>query len=127
MGLYLAYIRGYDWFPNFEKPKIDLWHVPRYEKFSYQGYHLFILKKSYKRNVGIKLFSPLLAKSNWQNILLIKFSPQVEKQKQPKGSLSLLAVINDYLRPIFNIYRKNNKKGIYLYTPERTCNIIALN
>jgi hypothetical protein len=24
MGLYLAYIRGYDWFPNFEKPKIDL-------------------------------------------------------------------------------------------------------
>lgn len=41
----MAYIRGYDWFLKIRKPKIDLWHVPRYEKFSYQGYHLFILKK----------------------------------------------------------------------------------
>ena len=64
MGLYLAYIRGYDWFLKIRKPKIDLWHVPRYENFSYQGYHLFILKKVIREivdvleNVGIKSRSP---------------------------------------------------------------------
>lgn len=88
-------------------------------KIFVSGLSLIYPEKSYKGNVGIKSFSPLPAKSNRQNILLIKFSPQVEKQKQPKGSLSLLAVINDYLQPISNIDRKNNKKGIYLYTPRK--------
>lgn len=48
-------------------------------KIFVSGLSLIYPEKSYKGNVGIKLFSPLMAKSNRQNILLIKFSPQVEK------------------------------------------------
>jgi len=55
MGLYLDYMgcvslgNGKDYYS-------------RYEKFSYQGYHLFMLKKVIREIAGTKSFSPEVAK-----------------------------------------------------------------
>ena len=54
MGLYLAYTKSYFTSGQFTVRKIFV-----------SGLSLIYPEKSYKGNVGIKLFSPLLAKSNW--------------------------------------------------------------
>ena len=75
-------------------------------KIFVSGLSLIYPEKSYKGNVGIKLFSPLLAKTNSKIYCLLNFPHKWRNKNNQKGAaLSLLAVFNNYSRPKFNIAR----------------------
>ena len=84
----------YDWFLKIRKPKIDLWHVPRYEKFSYQGYLLFMLKKVIREIVDFcwrvgkcwyKITFAIRAKTNSKIYCLLNFPHKWRNKNNQRG------------------------------------------